>query len=66
MKTPVIPYCGRKTSSKSACKGCMYFDDDYCDYWDIHSPNDCPYCGGSGYSPDGGQCEECYGTGEVQ
>ncbi|WP_143268097.1 hypothetical protein [Azospirillum agricola] len=28
------------------------------------SEEDCPTCNGSGYDPqDGGQCEDCYGTG---
>ena len=27
---------------------------------------DCPECGGTGYDPyDGGQCDRCNGTGEV-
>lgn len=26
----------------------------------------CPYCRGSGYSPDGGQCDECGGLGEIE
>lgn len=25
----------------------------------------CPYCRGTGYAPDGGQCDECAGTGEI-
>ncbi|WP_044975882.1 hypothetical protein [Ruminococcus sp. HUN007] len=68
MKLPKIPYCGRREcdENNSECRSCMYFFDDYCDYWDLHSPNDCPYCNGTGYSFDGGQCEECYGTGEKQ
>lgn len=32
----------------------------------IHSWRECPDCGGTGYSwPDGGQCERCGGTGEI-
>lgn len=31
----------------------------------IHSERVCPYCGGSGYDFDGGQCPECGGLGEV-
>ena len=27
---------------------------------------DCPDCGGTGYAPDGGQCDRCGGTGEIQ
>ena len=68
MSLPTIPYCGLKESDESECVGCMYYDkdDEYCNYWDIHSPYDCPYCNGSGYSIDGGQCEECDGTGEIR
>lgn len=34
---------------------------------DDSSPFDCPACGGTGYDPkDGGQCEGCYGTGDIQ
>ena len=63
-----IPYCGRYQASKNSsdCKGCPYFDGDYCEYWDVHSSNDCPYCNGSGYDFEGGQCEYCFGTGERQ
>lgn len=25
----------------------------------------CPDCGGTGYAPDGGQCDTCAGTGEI-
>jgi hypothetical protein len=25
----------------------------------------CPECGGSGYGEDGGQCERCYGEGDI-
>jgi|BioPla2DNA2_1021312.scaffolds.fasta_scaffold48686_1 DnaJ-class molecular chaperone len=70
MKNPTIPYCGRKTYSASSedCRECPYGGktDNYCNYWDIHSPNDCPTCNGSGYSSEGGQCEDCYGSGEIQ
>lgn len=69
MNYPTIPYCGRRTSSKSECPGCIYYDidDNYCNYWDIHSPDECPYCKGTGVdSLDGGQCEECNGTGIKQ
>ena len=66
MKKHTIPYCGREKSSSKECGGCTYYSDEYCNYWDIHSPDDCPYCNGTGYSYDGGQCEECYGTGEKQ
>lgn len=65
MRGIIIPYCGKKNPNDD-CRGCSYFDDDYCNYWDIHSPKDCPYCHGTGYDSDGGQCEECYGTGEIQ
>lgn len=27
---------------------------------------DCPDCAGTGYAPDGGQCDRCGGTGEIQ
>lgn len=64
-----IPCCCGKYNynpNSDDCKCCSYFEDDYCNYWDIHSSNDCPYCHGTGYDLDGGQCEECYGTGEIQ
>lgn len=64
MKKHTIPYCGRTESSKRACGGCTYYSEEYCNYWDIHSPDECPYCNGTGYSYDGFWCEECYGTGE--
>lgn len=35
-------------------------DDPYPDY----DPSDCTSCSGTGYDPqDGGQCEDCLGTG---
>ncbi len=35
-------------------------------YPDKRGPRDCPDCGGTGYDPlDGGQCDRCNGTGEV-
>lgn len=65
MKKLIIPYCGRSSSSKS-CAGCSYYEDEYCNYWDVHSPNECPTCNGSGIDPlTGGQCEDCDGTGEI-
>lgn len=27
------------------------------------SPEDCPYCDGTGYTDDGRRCEDCCGTG---
>ena len=73
MWRPKIPYCGKYEFDpySSECRRCQYGDlyedgdDGYCCYWDIHSPNECPDCKGSGYSWDGGQCERCNGTGEI-
>ena len=65
MKDPIIPYCGKRSSDES-CVGCSYYEDEYCNYWDVHGSNDCPYCNGTGIDPlSGGQCEECNGTGEL-
>lgn len=33
---------------------------------DTTHPETCPECGGSGYGPDGGQCDECGGLGEIE
>lgn len=75
MKYPVISFCERQECDPAAqeCRSCKYFtaytdNDDlggYCSYWDIHSSNDCPECCGTGYSCDGGQCDFCHGTGEI-
>lgn len=75
MKQHLIPYCGKYESDfplpDSQCRHCQYGDymdgddDGYCNYWDIHSPYECPDCEGTGYSFDGGQCDRCNGTGEV-
>lgn len=30
----------------------------------MYDPNDCSSCGGTGIDVDGGQCPDCYGSGE--
>lgn len=41
------------------------FDDEDDELENDSSPFDCESCAGSGYdSQDGGQCEDCYGTGD--
>ncbi len=76
-KENTIPYCGKKDFVRFSndCKKCEYGTPDedfketgcgYCDYWDIHSPNECPDCHGSGLGFDGEQCDRCNGTGEKE
>lgn len=72
----VIPYCNRVECDPTdeECIRCAYFSayedcdgsDGYCNYWDLHSPNECPDCHGSGYGFEGEQCDRCNGTGEIK
>lgn len=52
---------------KHSMEGINFMSEDFDDeeLEDDSSPYDCESCGGSGYdSMDGGQCEDCYGTGD--
>lgn len=58
----------------AACRTCKYFipyedcdePNGECGFWNECSRNACPDCNGTGYSFEGGQCDRCNGTGEVE